>query len=100
MSDNNGNGDKDFFRDMAREMVSIARENSWQLSENTKVMGDVVNVLEEIKTSLQSKPCIVKDATERMNKGWKDKTLSLYQFVIATLFTILIGILTAFGFYK
>lgn len=94
------NGDKDFYRDMTREMVAIAKDNARQVQSNNKIMGDLVNVIGELKIALQSKPCLVEKCAEEVNKGWKDKTLGIYQFVIVALFSVLIGVLTAFGLYK
>lgn len=94
------NGDKEFYRQVATKFIDIAEKNSKQIIENNRLMTEQLNALDEIKISLQSKPCIVKKREEKIHEGWKNSSLKLYRFVIGTLFFILIGVLTAFGLFR
>ena len=96
------NGDKDFYRQMAMEMVNIAKDNSTAIKENNKIMLEQLNTMDEIKIALQDKPCIVKKREEKIHQGWLDSTVKTYRWglaIAASLFTLSVVsfIVLAFG---
>jgi hypothetical protein len=97
------NEDKEFYRKMTIDAfnelktsnVSIIKE----LKENNKIMTEQNLTLNEVKISLQSKPCMIESQLDEVNKGWKDSTIKAYQAITGALLLMITGILASVGLY-
>ena len=97
------NQDKEFYRKMTsetlEELKSSNKEVIKELRENNKIMTEQNLTLNEVKISLQSKPCMVEKQLDEVNKGWKDSTVKVYQGITGALFILITGILASVGLY-
>ena len=96
MGDDN---DKDFYREVLKLQIELQRDGNKAIAKQNDMLLKQNGILEEIKISLQGKPCIVEEVEKELNKGWKDTSLSLYRWVISGLFIIIIGILAGVGLF-
>ena len=87
--------DKNFYREMLVDSFEEMRKSNSavvkELKEHNKIAAEQSATLIEVKNSLQNKPCIIDQQLNEVNKGWKDKTLSVGKWLIASL----IGLLAA-----
>lgn len=99
--------DKTFYRKMVMELVDLSKVNAKQISENNKAiqeqtlgMQTLTVAVNELKNSIQIKPCIAEKTEEALNKGWEGAIVKSYQYIIGGLFGLIAGILGAIGLYK
>lgn len=96
MGDDN---DKDFYREILKSQIELQKDGNKAIRSQNDMLLKQNGILEEIKISLQSKPCINPKMTEKLNKGWESFTVSGYRWIIGSLIGLIIGILTAVGLY-
>lgn len=82
------------------QQEAYRKENNILMKEQTGAIIKNTTVMEEVKIALQSKPCIVREKTEELNKGWKDSSISFNKWIIYSLLFLITGILTAVGLYS
>lgn len=99
--------DKKFYMGMVNRLVAISEVNATHISENNKIIQaqnlaiqELTLSINEIKIALQNRSCIVDEKIEQVNNRWESATIKTYHYVMAALFTLIIGILTAFGLYS
>lgn len=51
--------DKNFYRDMLKELINISKVNSENVRENNKIVQELSINISELKLSLQNKPCLL-----------------------------------------
>jgi len=89
----------ELLRENNKQQESSRKESTLLMKEQTGAIVKQNSLLEEVKISLQMKPCMITDREEKINQGWKDTSLSLYRWVISGLFIIIIGILAGVGLF-
>ncbi len=97
----------EYLQEMHRENLQETKESNKALIKEVKELSKATTqqtlILTEVKNSLQElqkRPCVIPEKIAEINKGWKDTTVKKLWTVIATLFTLLAGVLAAFGLYK
>lgn len=82
------------------QQEAYRKENNILMKEQTGAIIKNTAIMEEVKISLQSKPCIVKEKTDILIEECKKTIKSNDRWIIYSLLLLITGILTAVGLYS
>jgi TctA family transporter len=90
----------DFLKENNKNQEAYRKENNVLMREQTGAIVKMSTMIENLDRVLQTKPCIVKPKTEKLEQGWRDSSVTTYKWIIGSLIGLIIGILTSVGLYS
>jgi TctA family transporter len=90
----------ELLRENNKQQENSRRESTLLMKEQTGAIVKMSTMIENLDRVLQTKPCIVKPKTEKLEQGWRDSSVTTYKWIIGSLIGLIIGILTSVGLYS
>ncbi len=100
MIDENFNRLYELLKEDKKDLKEYRKENNSLMREQTEAIVRNTSIMEEVKISLQTKPCINQKEKDKINNGWEKYHVGVMRWIVVLLIVLLAGVLTAVGLYS